>query len=202
MLENVNCSISVIKSISDSHGNFIENKPIKQLHEYTTHWIKLDQHIYLGRIKLGIFAWSRISAVRQIQPFVNQDILVFIFYAIISPYCDYCCEAVVKHYGWVWVMRLLYTCSAFFGRGVTPNTKKKAKEKMKYKVLNKNVSYNHSRICFGKRVEKLEMVFVYQKPINKYACYVNILFWTYFGDFTNFWGTCSKICLILHLQMN
>jgi hypothetical protein len=73
----------MIKNISDSCPNFyIENIQIKQVHEYKTLGVTIDQHLSWKSNTENICkkVTAGISAIRRIKPFVaNQDTLILIY---------------------------------------------------------------------------------------------------------------------------
>ena len=88
-------SKQMVKNISNFQPNVvIENKRIKQVHECKTLGVTVDQHlswksntdIICGKITSGI------SALRRLKDFVDRQILLSVYNAIIRPYFDYCCE--------------------------------------------------------------------------------------------------------------
>ena len=88
-------SKSMINNISNSHPDvFIENKQIKQVYEYKTLGVKIDQHLSWkdNTDEICKKVTAGISAIRRIRPFVDQDTLILIYNAIVRPYLDYCSE--------------------------------------------------------------------------------------------------------------
>ena len=88
-------SKQMVKDISNFQPNVvIENKRIKQVHECKTLGVTVDQHlswksdsdIICRKITLGI------SVLRRLKDFVNTQILLSVYNAIICPYFHYCCE--------------------------------------------------------------------------------------------------------------
>jgi hypothetical protein len=85
----------MIKSISNRQPNIIiENKRIKQVYDCKTLGVTVDQHLSwknnTENICKKITSW--ISALRQINEFVEKDTLVSVYNSIVRPYFAYCCE--------------------------------------------------------------------------------------------------------------
>ena len=75
-------SKSMINNIFNSHPNvFIENKQIKQVYEYKTLGVKIDQHLSWkdNTDEICKKVTAGISAIRRIRPFVDQDTLILIY---------------------------------------------------------------------------------------------------------------------------
>ena len=86
-------SKSMLKHISNSHPNvFIENKPIKQVYEGKIVGGKSSIENICKKITAGI------SAIRPGQLFVDQDILILIYSAIVRRYFD----SAVKYMEDIW----------------------------------------------------------------------------------------------------
>ena len=79
-------SKSMIKNISNSHPFvFIKNKQIKQVYESKALGVKIDQNLsWKGNTdEICNKVTAGISAIRRIQPFVDQDTLILIYNAIV-----------------------------------------------------------------------------------------------------------------------
>ena len=93
----------MIKSISNLQLNVvIENNPVKQVIEYKTLGVTVDQHLSWKSNTENICKkiTSGISALRRLKEFVDRQTLVSIYNATVCPYFDYCCEVwdvLVKH---------------------------------------------------------------------------------------------------------
>ena len=120
------------------------NQQIKQVNECKT----IEQHLSWKRNntdKICKKVTARISAIRRIKPFVDQDTLVLIYNALVRPYFDHSCE-VWDVFGETQSKRLqklqnraariilnlsndvhhTIACFTCFGLGATPNRKEKS----------------------------------------------------------------------------
>ena len=85
----------MIKSISNAQPNIIkENKPIKQVYDWKTLGVTVDQHLFWKNNTENICKkiTSGISALRRIKEFVQKDTLLSVYNSIVRPYFNYCCE--------------------------------------------------------------------------------------------------------------
>ena len=85
----------MIKSISNQQPNIvIENNTIKQVCEFKSLGVTLDQHFSWNKNTDNICKKiiSRISALRRAKDFVQAEALISIYNALVHPYFTYCCE--------------------------------------------------------------------------------------------------------------
>ena len=84
----------MIKSSSNWQPNVtLENKQIKQVHEFKTLGVTIDQHLSWKSDTENICRKisSGMSVLRR-EDFVDRQTLLSVYNAIVRPYFDYCCE--------------------------------------------------------------------------------------------------------------
>ena len=96
---------------------------------------------------------SGISAIRPVKPHVNKETFISVYNALVRPYFDYCCE-VWDVFGETQSQRLqkLQNRAA---RIILNMTRKKAKGKMMYKILN-NMGPQSLAKLFSNKSDKTE----------------------------------------------
>ncbi len=78
----------------DTNGVFIRNEPIKGVQVTKALGVKIDQFVtwdsHINQISKKIS--FGISAMKDIKDFTNSDTLKSVYYGLVQPHFDYCCE--------------------------------------------------------------------------------------------------------------
>jgi hypothetical protein len=83
-----------INTLEEQPRVFIGDEPIKGVQVRKTLGVKIDQFLtwdsHIDQISKKIS--SGISAMKNIKDFTNSDTLKSVYYGVVQPHFDYCCE--------------------------------------------------------------------------------------------------------------
>lgn len=83
-----------IKNLSSEPNVFVGDEPIKRVRVTKALGVQIDEYLtwenHIDHISSKISAG--ISALKRIKEYTNQDTLKSVYYALVQPHFDYCCE--------------------------------------------------------------------------------------------------------------
>ena len=83
-----------LKNLNSEPNVFVGDEPIKRVHVTKALEVQIDEYLswdkHIDHISKKISAG--ISALKRIKEFTDQDTLKSVYYGLLQPHFDYCCE--------------------------------------------------------------------------------------------------------------